>query len=158
MLQFNNSEVLIGSMLYLPKSKWEASQFLYSAKCKSVNDRVSMSLQVLTGSISFLHRCKRSAPVVKAEFDSMIILACPFPQCCYFWCKGCQREIPLEHGGSQHSCDGSNELQSLMVQRGWKQRPGYKTPTEKILGCNHISVCEATSDTRIFLAGQILAI
>ncbi|KAH8114635.1 hypothetical protein DFH11DRAFT_1508722, partial [Phellopilus nigrolimitatus] len=84
-------------------------------------------------------RCKRSAFVDKLEFDETKILACPFPNCTYLWCKDCQQEVPLSADGPPHSCDGSAELQHLMTSRGWKHCPGCRTPTEKIDGCNHMT-------------------
>ncbi|THH11647.1 hypothetical protein EW145_g510 [Phellinidium pouzarii] len=92
-------------------------------------------------------QCKRSAFVDKREYDEMKILACPFPKCCYLWCKDCQQEIPLGSDGPPHSCDGSAELQHLMDRRGWKHCPGCRTPTEKIDGCNHMTCCSPNCNT-----------
>ncbi|KAJ3558370.1 hypothetical protein NM688_g964 [Phlebia brevispora] len=41
--------------------------------------------------------------------------------------------------GPEHSCDGTNELDHLMDQKGWKYCPGCRTPAEKIEGCNHMA-------------------
>lgn len=59
------------------------------------------------------------------------------PNCTYVWCKKCNQEIPM--GPVDHSCDGTNELDHLMKDTGWKYCPGCKTPCEKIAGCNHMT-------------------
>jgi len=97
--------------------------------------------------------------VDRNEYQSTNTIACPLPMCNNVWCKNCQQIT--EVGGPQHSCDGSTELQDLMVRRGWRHCPGTKTqvhiiptfrlrlmhsakgcrtPIQKDAGCNHMTV------------------
>ena len=87
-------------------------------------------------------RCGNTSYVQKDDFEEAKVLFCPLPGCRYMWCKACQVPIPLVKNPEEpeHSCDGSSELTHLMKQRGWKHCPGCKTPTEKIDGCNHMTV------------------
>ena len=85
-------------------------------------------------------RCNQSGFVDKREFEQNKVLFCPFPNCSCSWCRDCQQEISRELDGPVHSCDGSEEFNHLMSRKGWKHCPGCHTPTEKIQGCNHMTV------------------
>jgi hypothetical protein len=76
--------------------------------------------------------------VDKEDYKDADIISCPLPRCNYIWCKHCSQAI--EVGGPKHSCDGTNELNHLMKQKGWKHCPGCQTPTDKSDGCNHMTV------------------
>lgn len=109
-------------------------------------------------------RCQQAVFVDKSEYEAQEIIACPLPGCTHAWCKACSRSI--EFNGPRHSCDGSNELNHLMNQQGWKACPGShvsptgrdflqcrlsfitgcRTPTSKIDGCNHMTVCSSNVD------------
>jgi hypothetical protein len=101
-------------------------------------------------------RCKRSVFVDKEDLEDTDTLSCPLPECDHVWCKVCQQSI--SQSGPPHSCDGLSELDYLMKQSGWKYCPskpwhhlglalvvlkfltGCKTPIEKELVCNHMTV------------------
>ncbi|TFK72289.1 hypothetical protein BDN72DRAFT_792665 [Pluteus cervinus] len=81
--------------------------------------------------------CRRSVNIDRQEYEENAILACPLPGCNYGWCKNCQQAIV--QNGPRHSCDGTNELDHLMTQQGWKRCPRCKTPIQKTSGCNHMT-------------------
>ena len=99
--------------------------------------------------------------VARDEHEEAKIIACPLPDCNHAWCKQCQQSI--DFNGPKHSCDGTLEFDHLMKKQGWKYCPSEpelaafclltvtlnslalffsacKTPTEKVSGCNHMSV------------------
>lgn len=84
--------------------------------------------------------------VDRGELQEVKNIACPWPTCQYVWCKACQQ--PIEVDGPEHSCDGSNELQHLMQQKGWKPCPGehpiFRVGVEEFL---NVTICRL-SDTR----------
>lgn len=94
--------------------------------------------------------------VDRKEFEDTQFLTCPLPKCAHSWCKLCQQPA-TENSDPPHSCDGTNELNHLMGAHGWKRCPGTDfscsgrevlipvilgcgTPTEKITGCDHMTV------------------
>ncbi|KAF8479399.1 hypothetical protein JB92DRAFT_3044501 [Gautieria morchelliformis] len=81
-------------------------------------------------------KCRCSTFVDRNDHRDMQLLMCPLRGCNHVWCKDCQRPV---NPGTQHSCDGSLELDGLMKSRGWRYCPGCKTPTEKRDGCNHMT-------------------
>ncbi|KAI0638027.1 hypothetical protein C8Q77DRAFT_405947 [Trametes polyzona] len=82
-------------------------------------------------------KCHESPFVDKGEYDESKVIHCPLAGCGYAWCKLCSQEI--DPSGPEHSCDGTNELEHIMKQNGWKHCPGCRTPAEKITGCNHMT-------------------
>ncbi|KAF8490479.1 hypothetical protein JB92DRAFT_3243549 [Gautieria morchelliformis] len=85
-------------------------------------------------------KCRCSTFVDINDHKDMKLLMCPLHRCNHVWCKDCQRHV---ESGTQHSCDGSLELDDLMKSQGWRYCPGCKTPTEKRDGCNHMT-CPAS--------------
>ncbi|EIW61426.1 uncharacterized protein TRAVEDRAFT_56732 [Trametes versicolor FP-101664 SS1] len=82
-------------------------------------------------------KCQQTLFVDKAEYQETKIIRCPLNDCGYLWCRLCSQEVdPLM---PEHTCDGSNELDHLMKEKGWKYCPLCQTPAEKISGCNHIA-------------------
>ena len=109
-------------------------------------------------------RCKRSAFVGREEHDNAKVIACPLPGCRFLWCGVCQQQVPFE--GPMHSCDGTSELDHLMKTKGWKYCPGTacfrirlgcvltektgcKTPIQKVMGCNHMTVSVRMKSARM---------
>lgn len=87
-------------------------------------------------------RCERATYVKKSVYHATNVVSCPSPGCDYAWCKRCVWSAETDNENEkQHSCDGVSELRTLMAQQGWKYCPGCKTPTERITGCNHMTVC-----------------
>ncbi|KAE9393087.1 hypothetical protein BT96DRAFT_780872, partial [Gymnopus androsaceus JB14] len=86
-------------------------------------------------------KCLRTAFVNRNEYQEEAIITCPLPGCDHAWCKTCMQDI--DFGGPLHSCngsdDGSDELASLMHEKGWKVCPGCQTNIQKTDGCNHIT-------------------
>ncbi|KAN0094328.1 hypothetical protein V8E55_002615 [Tylopilus felleus] len=82
-------------------------------------------------------RCKRSAFVDKEDYENLEELSCPFPGCRHTWCKNCQQSLSSD--GPKHSCDGSEEMDFLVRQMGWKYCPKCRTPVQKNGGCNHMT-------------------
>ncbi|KAI9069218.1 hypothetical protein FKP32DRAFT_1641142 [Trametes sanguinea] len=99
---------------------------------------IFVEMQLLKFSIMITCRgCTQSAFVDKSEYEQCKVVNCPIAGCVYAWCKQCSQTV--DPAGPEHSCDGSNELEHIMKQQGWKHCPGCNTPAEKIAGCNHIS-------------------
>lgn len=87
------------------------------------------------------HSCERSTYVAKEKYHASKIVSCPSPGCQYTWCKSCVWATETDNAeAKQHSCDGAIELRDLMAQQGWRYCPGCRTPTERISGCNHMTV------------------
>ncbi|PCH33340.1 hypothetical protein WOLCODRAFT_14646 [Wolfiporia cocos MD-104 SS10] len=83
-------------------------------------------------------RCDQECFVDRVDYDATDVIECPVGLGCTFtWCKACSLEVSSD--GPTHSCDGTNELDYLMQQHGWKRCPGCRTPAEKISGCNHMT-------------------
>ncbi|KAG8982681.1 hypothetical protein FRB90_006627 [Tulasnella sp. 427] len=89
-------------------------------------------------------KCRQSVLVDKDDHATVSILTCPVPDCGHMWCKKCYQ--PVESASeSDHSCDGTKELDKLMQSEGWKKCPllripkGCKTPTARTYGCNHMT-------------------
>ncbi|KAI0353495.1 hypothetical protein OH77DRAFT_1427184 [Trametes cingulata] len=82
-------------------------------------------------------KCNNTMFVDKVEYDEAEVVHCPAVGCGHAWCKLCFQAV--DPAGPQHTCDGSNELDHLMKQQGWKHCPGCQTPAEKISGCNHMT-------------------
>ncbi|EJU05915.1 hypothetical protein DACRYDRAFT_75359 [Dacryopinax primogenitus] len=102
-------------------------------------------------------KCDRSAHVDKAEYNTAQLILCPLPGCFHQWCKACNKTVPF--GGPKHDCEGIEELQSLMRQRGWKPCPTCKTNTDKITGCNHIACSAPGCNTHwCYTCGGVIAI
>ncbi|KAI0772084.1 hypothetical protein BD413DRAFT_604199 [Trametes elegans] len=96
-------------------------------------------------------KCGETLFVDKAEYQQEKIIHCPLGGCGGVWCKQCSQLVDPKV--PEHTCDGTNELEHLMKQQGWKHCPGKatacltvfagcKTPAEKIAGCNFMS-CRA---------------
>ncbi|KAG8907520.1 hypothetical protein FRC01_007654, partial [Tulasnella sp. 417] len=83
-------------------------------------------------------KCRQSVLVDKEDHATASILNCPMPSCGHMWCKKCYQPVDSELE-SDHSCDGSKELDKLMKSQGWKHCPGCKTPTARTVGCNHMT-------------------
>ncbi|KAH9853651.1 hypothetical protein C2E23DRAFT_884804 [Lenzites betulinus] len=83
------------------------------------------------------HGCKETLFVDRDEYQNSKIIHCPLKGCGYVWCKVCSQKVDPK--GPEHSCDGTNELEHIMKEKGWKHCPGCQTPAEKISGCNHLS-------------------
>ncbi|PIL29124.1 hypothetical protein GSI_09172 [Ganoderma sinense ZZ0214-1] len=68
-------------------------------------------------------KCLNSIFVDKEEYQgAQQAIVCPLPGCNHVWCKLCSQTIEAGKG-PKHSCDGSFELDHLMLQRGWKHCP-----------------------------------
>ncbi|KAJ6567087.1 hypothetical protein B0H19DRAFT_718467 [Mycena capillaripes] len=122
-----------------------------------IDDKEYQTLQELQiASLSILlhcRKCKQSVFVDRAEYEAAPILVCPLPRCSYSWCKACQQRIVTD--GSEHSCDGSSELEHLMKRQGWKHCPGCKTPFQKSSGCNHMTCMSPGCNTHFcYLCGE----
>src|ERR1700722_3759925 len=85
-------------------------------------------------------RCEKSFFADKEEYNATPILACPLPWCGHLWCKNCQQSVVHD---SWHSCDGSTELDQLMIEKGWKPCPGKFLILFKVF-C-HLYVLQAAS-------------
>lgn len=83
-------------------------------------------------------KCRQSVLVDKDDHATAAILNCPMPSCGHMWCKKCYQTVESEEE-SDHSCDGSKELDKLMKVHGWKRCPGCQTPTARTHGCNHMT-------------------
>ncbi|KAI0824763.1 hypothetical protein BC628DRAFT_1419870 [Trametes gibbosa] len=81
--------------------------------------------------------CNETFFVDREEYQNSEIIHCPLKGCGYVWCKLCSQKV--DPAGPKHSCDGTNELEHIMKEKGWKHCPGCQTPAEKISGCNHLS-------------------
>ena len=66
-------------------------------------------------------RCQRSMSVARDELEEVTVIVCPLPNCNHRWCKLCQQSIYF--GGPKHSCDGTSELDHLVMQQGWRYCP-----------------------------------
>ncbi|KAF8548673.1 hypothetical protein OG21DRAFT_1516076 [Imleria badia] len=82
-------------------------------------------------------RCNRWAFVDKEDHEQREELGCPFSDCEHTWCKNCQQSLSAD--GPKHSCDGTEELDYLVRQMGWKYCPKCRTPVQKNGGCNHMT-------------------
>ncbi|KZT57546.1 hypothetical protein CALCODRAFT_434076 [Calocera cornea HHB12733] len=101
-------------------------------------------------------KCKRSAHVDKAQYQSTNLIVCPLPGCFHQWCKTCSKTVAY---GTKHDCEGLEELRTLMRQQGWKPCPTCKTNTEKLNGCNHITCTAPGCHTHwCYACGGIIAL
>jgi hypothetical protein len=80
-------------------------------------------------------KCKRPSRVDQHDYKLVSIVSCPRMNCDATWCKKCSQLITAI---SEHSCDGSKELDTLIQDQNWKRCPGCETPTSKEVGCNHM--------------------
>ena len=97
----------------------ELSQFSIVLNCPK---SVSLPLPTLAGPRRHLSfRCHCSSFVDINDHNDRKLLACPLRGCNHVWCKECQQSL---EPGTQHSCDGSVELDGLMKTRGWHYCPG----------------------------------
>ncbi|KAF8431275.1 hypothetical protein L210DRAFT_3560596 [Boletus edulis BED1] len=85
-------------------------------------------------------RCDRVAFVDKEDYEELeeFRVTCSFPGCEHTWCKNCQQTLS-SGDGPKHSCDGTEELDYLVRQMGWKYCPKCRTPVQKNGGCNHVT-------------------
>ncbi|KAF8446345.1 hypothetical protein L210DRAFT_3529691 [Boletus edulis BED1] len=81
--------------------------------------------------------CRRPTFVDRQDYSDAVNIVCPQRDCQHVWCKKCEQTIVID--GPKHSCDGSNELDHLMKEKGWKHCPNCATPIQKESGCNHMS-------------------
>ncbi|KAF9072302.1 hypothetical protein BDP27DRAFT_426350 [Rhodocollybia butyracea] len=85
-------------------------------------------------------RCSRTTLMDREEYQECTVVTCPLPDCVHSWCKKCSQTIDTDVPGTpKHSCDGTNEFESLMREKGWKACPGCNTNFQKIEGCNHMT-------------------
>ncbi|KAI0824764.1 hypothetical protein BC628DRAFT_1410871 [Trametes gibbosa] len=99
--------------------------------------------------------CKKTLFVDKQEYRESKIIRCPLMGCGYMWCKLCSQNV--DPVGPEHSCDGTNELEHIMKQNGWKYCPGCQTPAEKIAGCNHMTCMAPGCNTHFcYLCGDLI--
>ncbi|CAL1701269.1 unnamed protein product [Somion occarium] len=121
-------------------------------------DEFALFTELEMASFSILlhcRKCKNAVFVDKCEYDEEKIIVCPLPGCTHAWCKNCS--VTIESGNPPHSCDGTNELNHLMTERGWKYCPGCRTPAEKVDGCNHMTCISPGCNAHFcYLCGQII--
>ncbi|KAI0650279.1 hypothetical protein C8Q79DRAFT_1006563 [Trametes meyenii] len=100
-------------------------------------------------------KCQQTLWVDRDEYQESKVITCPLQGCGYVWCKLCSQ--PVDNTVPEHSCDGTNELDHLMKEQGWKHCPGCKTPAEKIMGCNHIACGAPGCNTHFcYLCGELI--
>ncbi|KAI0677088.1 hypothetical protein C8Q78DRAFT_1073823 [Trametes maxima] len=100
-------------------------------------------------------KCEQTVWVDKDEYQESKVITCPLQGCGYVWCKLCSQ--PVDNTVPEHSCDGTNELDHLMKEQGWKHCPGCKTPAEKIMGCNHMACGAPGCNTHFcYLCGELI--
>lgn len=81
--------------------------------------------------------CKQSSLVDRDDFNASSIVVCPMSTCRGQWCKDCTQKVDPTVG--PHSCDGQKEMDSYISKQKLKRCPGCSTPTEKTMGCNHMT-------------------
>lgn len=67
-------------------------------------------------------RCKNTVLVDRTDHQQTEIFACPMNDCDNLWCKMCMQTV-ASRSASDHSCDGTKELDRLMNTTGWKRCP-----------------------------------
>ncbi|KAG1890792.1 hypothetical protein F4604DRAFT_372892 [Suillus subluteus] len=98
-------------------------------------------------------KCQRSVLVDRQEHDESRVLDCPLPDCDHMWCKACQEALIID--GPPHSCEGIEELDKLMKQRGWRYCPNCKTPVQRDGGCTHMTCISPACNTHFcYTCGQ----
>lgn len=70
----------------------------------------------------------------KAEYQETKIIRCPLNDCGYLWCRLCSQEV--DPSMPEHTCDGSNELDHLMKEKGWKYCPRKHGPSPQHVPTN----------------------
>ncbi|KAH0831404.1 SecY subunit domain-containing protein [Lanmaoa asiatica] len=133
---FNDSGYPMHSMRSGPSSKWRICVCGYIV----AGDRHA-NLPLCPAWNSCGARCNRSAFVDKEDYEQLEELRCPLPGCKHTWCKKCEQSLSGDR--PKHSCDGTEELDYLVRQMGWKYCPKCRTPVQKNGGCNHMTVREA---------------
>ncbi|KAG8874554.1 hypothetical protein FRB98_008354, partial [Tulasnella sp. 332] len=75
------------------------------------------------------NKCRKSVLVDKHDLTAATIISCPMG-CTNMWCKKCSKPVdsPFE---SDHSCDGTVELEATIQAEGWKRCPTCKIPVER---------------------------
>jgi len=86
--------------------------------------------------------CQQSSLVDRDDYFASPVVSCPLPTCRGQWCKDCNQRVDPTVG--PHSCDGQQEMDNYIRQSNLKRCPGCSTPTEKTMGCNHMT-CGAPS-------------
>ncbi|KAG8949816.1 hypothetical protein FRC03_000230 [Tulasnella sp. 419] len=91
-------------------------------------------------------KCGKSVNVDKDDLRAASIITCPVPGCRGMWCRECSQFVD-DADGANHSCDGTKELDRLLMQKGWRRCPGCTTPVEKTAGCDHMTCGVRTCGT-----------
>lgn len=85
-------------------------------------------------------KCKATFLVDRDDYRNTQVISCPQQDCDGQWCKRCSHEVD---NTTEHTCDGTAELNALMQTQRWKRCPGCDTPCSRDTGCNHMS-CSVT--------------
>ncbi|KAG9023157.1 hypothetical protein FRB95_013479, partial [Tulasnella sp. JGI-2019a] len=82
-------------------------------------------------------KCRKSVLVDKHDLTVATIITCPM-RCGNLWCKKCSKPVDTPYE-SDHSCDGTVELEAMIQKEGWKRCPTCQIPVERTVGCNHMT-------------------
>ncbi|KAF7308308.1 RING-type domain-containing protein [Mycena chlorophos] len=124
--------------------------------------RVFQEMEIAPHSVLIHCRnCNSGISVDRTDHNATTIIQCPLLDCKFKWCKECQQEVHLI--GPVHSCDGTNEMNHLLAQRGWRRCPGgsgltrCQTPFQKNEGCNHMKCIAPGCNTHFcYLCGEMI--